>query len=153
MPRIQMERSGEMEVFLRVVEKEGFSAAARSLDLTPSAVSKLIARLEGRLGVRLLARTTRALTLTEEGAAYHRAAGSALQELENAEQAVASGQARGLIRVNASLPFGTDIVAPSIPRFLQRQPGLIVDLSFTDDVVNLLSENADVSDPDGRAAR
>jgi DNA-binding transcriptional LysR family regulator len=145
MPRIQMERSGEMEVFLRVVEKEGFSAAARSLDLTPSAVSKLIARLESRLGVRLLARTTRAVTLTEEGATYHRAAGSALQELENAEQAVASGQARGLIRVNASLPFGTDIVAPSIPRFLQRQPGLIVDLSFTDDVVNLLSEKADVA--------
>src|SRR5215470_892913 len=107
MPRIPMERSGEMEVFARVVEKGGFSAAARSLDLTPSAVSKLIARLEGRLGVRLLARTTRALTLTEEGAAHHRAAGSALQELENAEQAVASGQARGLIRVNASLPFGT----------------------------------------------
>lgn len=68
MPRIQMERSGEMEVFLRVVEKEGFSAAARSLDLTPSAVSKLIARLESRLGVRLLARTTRAVTLTKEGA-------------------------------------------------------------------------------------
>jgi DNA-binding transcriptional LysR family regulator len=74
MPRIPMERSGEMEVFARVVEKASFSAAARSLDLTPSAVSKLIGRLEERLGIRLLARTTRALTLTEEGVTYHRAA-------------------------------------------------------------------------------
>jgi DNA-binding transcriptional LysR family regulator len=83
--------------------------------------------------------------LTEEGVAYHRAAGRALQELEDAEQGVASGQAQGLIRINASLPFGSYILAPSIARFLQRQPGLIVDLSFTDDVVSLLSEKADVA--------
>jgi DNA-binding transcriptional LysR family regulator len=146
-----MDRSGEMEIFLRVVEKGGFSAAARSLDLTPSAVSKLIGRLEARLGVRLLARTTRALMLTEEGVAFHRAAGRALQELEDAEQGVASGQGRGLIRINASLPFGSYILAPSIARFLQRQPGLIVDLSFTDDVVSLLSRRSGAAAPPSRA--
>jgi len=93
----------------RVVEKGSFSAAARSLDLTPSAVSKLIGRLEGRLGTRLLARTTRALTLTEEGLAYHRAAERILGELNAADQAVATGSARGRIRVNASLPLGTPV--------------------------------------------
>jgi DNA-binding transcriptional LysR family regulator len=145
MPRVVMERSGEMEVFARVVETGGFSAAARSLDLTPSAVSKLIARLEDRLGVRLLARTTRALALTEEGAAYYHAALRVLQELNEADDAVATGSARGRIRVNASLPFGTMFVAPYVSEFLRRQPNLTVDLSFTDDVVNLLEEKADVA--------
>jgi DNA-binding transcriptional LysR family regulator len=145
MPRVIMERSGEMEVFARVVETRGFSAAARSLDLTPSAVSKLIARLEDRLGVRLLARTTRALSLTEEGAAYYHAALLVLQELNEADDAVATGSARARIRVNASLPFGTMFVAPYISEFLRRQPNLTVDLSFTDDVVNLLEEKADVA--------
>jgi DNA-binding transcriptional LysR family regulator len=145
MPRILMERSGEMEIFARVVEKGSFSAAARSLDLTPSAVSKLIGRLEGRLGTRLLARTTRALTLTEEGMAYHRAAERILEELNAADQAVATGSARGRIRVNASLPLGTSFVAPSIGRFVADHPNLTVDLSFTDEVVNLLEEKADVA--------
>lgn len=145
MARILMERSGEMEVFARVVEKASFSAAARSLDLTPSAVSKLIGRLEQRLGTRLLARTTRALTLTEEGAAYHRAAERILQDLNEADQAVATGAARGRIRVNASLPFGTVFVAPSIGRFMESHPNLTVDLSFTDEVINLLEEKADIA--------
>ena len=145
MPRITMERSGEMEVFVRVVREGGFSAAARTLDLTPSAVSKLIARLEERIGTRLLARTTRLLKLTEEGEAYHRAALRVLQDLNDAEQAAASGAVRGRVRVNASLPFGTMFVAPSIPQFLARHPELIVDLSFTDDVVNLLEQKADIA--------
>jgi DNA-binding transcriptional LysR family regulator len=145
MPAITMERSGEMEVFVKVVREGGFSAAARTLDLTPSAVSKLIARLEQRIGTRLLVRTTRALRLTEEGEAYHRAALRILQDLNDAEQAAASGAVRGRVRVNASLPFGTMFVAPSIPGFLARHPDLIVDLSFTDDVVNLLEQRADIA--------
>jgi DNA-binding transcriptional LysR family regulator len=145
MPRIAMERSGEMEVFVRVVREGGFSAAARTLDLTPSAVSKLIARLEGRIGTRLLARTTRALRLTDEGEAYNRAALRVLQDLNDAEHAAASGAVRGRIRVNASLPFGTMFVVPSIPRFLARHPDLIVDLSFTDDIVDLLEQKADIA--------
>jgi DNA-binding transcriptional LysR family regulator len=145
MTRILMERSGEMEVFVRVVQEGAFSAAARSLDLTPSAVSKLIARLELRLGARLLMRTTRALTLTEEGEAYHRAALRILQELNDADQAAASGAVRGRLRVNASVPLGTLFIVPSMPSFLARHPDLIVDLSFTDDVVNLLAQKADIA--------
>lgn len=145
MPRIFMERSGEMEVFLRVVQEGGFSAAARSLELTPSAISKLIARLEERLGARLLVRTTRALTLTEEGEAYQRAALRIVQELNDADQAAAKGAVRGRLRVSASIPFGTMFVAPAIPAFLARHPDLTVDLSLTDDVIDLLAQRTDVA--------
>ncbi|MBB2830143.1 LysR family transcriptional regulator [Rhizobium phaseoli] len=145
MPPIVMERSGEMEVFARVVQDGGFSAAARNLDITPSAVSKLIARLEARLGTRLLVRTTRALTLTEEGEAYHHAALKILQELNDADQAAAGGAVRGRLRINTTIPFGTMFVAPVIPDFIARNPDLIVDLSFTDGIVDLVAEKTDVA--------
>jgi DNA-binding transcriptional LysR family regulator len=145
MPRILMERSGEMEVFARVVQDGGFSAAARNLDITPSAVSKLIARLETRLGTRLLVRTTRALTLTEEGEAYHHAALRILQELNDAEQEAAGGAVRGRLRINTTIPFGTMFVAPAIPDFIARNPAIIVDLSFTDGIVDLVAEKTDVA--------
>lgn len=145
MRRILMERSGEMEVFARVVQDGGFSAAARNLDITPSAVSKLIARLETRLGTRLLMRTTRALTLTEEGEAYHHAALRILQELNDADQEAAGGAVRGRLRINTTIPFGTMFVAPALPDFIARNPDLIVDLSFTDGIVDLVAEKTDVA--------
>jgi DNA-binding transcriptional LysR family regulator len=145
MTRVLMERSGEMEVFVRVIQDGGFSAAARSLDLTPSAVSKLIARLEARLGARLLTRTTRALTLTDEGQTYLTAAMRILQDLNDADQAVGGSTIRGRLVVNSSLPFGTRFIAPAIPAFLASHPDLVIDLSVTDDVVNLLGQKADLA--------
>src|SRR5262245_26411963 len=145
MSRIRMDRSGEMEVFVRVVQEGGFSAAARAIGLTPSAVSKLIVRLEERLGVRLLLRTTRALTLTEEGEVYHRSAQRILQELDDADQSVATEKLRGRLAINASIPFGNLFVAPAVPAFLALHPELKIDLSFTDDVVDLLAKRADVA--------
>ncbi|MBW6420821.1 LysR family transcriptional regulator [Rhizobium sp. XQZ8] len=145
MPQILMDRSGEMEVFVRVVHEGGFSAAARSLDITPSAVSKLIGRLETRLGARLLMRTTRALALTEEGQAYHHAALRILQDLADAEEAASGGAIRGRLRVNTTIPFGTMFVAPAMPQFLKGNPSLIVDLSFTDGIVDLVAEKTDVA--------
>lgn len=145
MPRIVMERSGELEVFLRVAREGGFSAAARSLGKTPSAVSKLIGRLEDRLGARLFVRTTRALTLTEEGEAYRRAGARIVQELDDADQAVAAGAVRGRLRVTASIPFGTMYVAPLVPAFLDRHPDATVELSLNDDIVDLLAQKTDVA--------
>lgn len=142
---IVMERSGELEVFLRVVQEGSFSAAARSLELMPSTISKLIARLEDRLGARLFVRTTRALTLTEEGESYHRAALRVVQELNDAEQAVAAGAVRGRLRISASIPFGAMYVAPAVPGFLAQHPELTVDLSLTDDVVDLLAQRTDIA--------
>ena len=145
MSRIVMERSGEMEIFARVVQEGGFSAAGRSLDLTPSAVSKAIARLEERLGARLLLRTTRALSLTEEGETYYQAALNILQAMSDAEHAAAAGAVRGRLRVSASLPFGAMFVAPAVPGFLARHPDVIVDFSATDDIVDLLAQRTDVA--------
>jgi DNA-binding transcriptional LysR family regulator len=145
MTQIVMERSGEMEVFARVVDEGAMASAARSLNLTPSAVSKLITRLENRLGTRLLARTTRALTLTDEGEAYYRASLRILRDMNEAEQSATGGTVRGRLRVNAAVPFGTMFVAPLIGPFLDRHPNVIVDLSLTDDVVDLVAERADVA--------
>lgn len=145
MARILMERSGEMEVFVRVVLDGSFSAAARNLELTPSAVSKLIARLEHRLGTRLLIRTTRALTLTDEGEAYFEAAQRILQEIADADDTASGGAVRGTLSVNASLPFGRLVVAPAVRSFLDKHPRLRISLSFTDDVVNLVTQRADIA--------
>ena len=139
-------RSGEMEVFVRVVEQGGFSAAARLSRLTPSAVSKLMARLERRLGVRLLNRSTRRLQLTPEGAAFYASAVRILDEIAAAEQEAAAGAApRGRLRVNTSVHFGMAHLLPLLPAFLERHPEMSVDVALTDTVVDLLDERADVA--------
>src|ERR1700733_5721153 len=91
MPRQEINRSGEMEGFVRAVELGGFSPAARALRMTPSAVSKLVARLEKRLGARLINRSTRKLLLTAEGQAFLDRAHRVLADLDEAERAVAAG--------------------------------------------------------------
>jgi DNA-binding transcriptional LysR family regulator len=145
MKRIVMDRSGELETFARVVQDGGFSAAARTLGLTQSAVSKVVTRLERRIGARLLTRTTRAVSLTDEGEAYYRAGLQIIQELNDAEQAAASGAVKGRLRVNASIPFGTLFGPPIIASFLARHPDVEIDFSVTDDIVDLLAQRADVA--------
>ena len=103
MARPDINRSGELEVFVRVIETGGFSAAARTLDMTPSAVSKLVARLEQRLGTRLLQRSTRQLQLTPEGCAFYERGLRVLADLEEAERcASAHAEPRGRLRVNST---------------------------------------------------
>jgi len=140
-------RAGEMEVFVRAVELGSFSAAARKLRLTPSAVSRLVSRIEDRLGVRLVLRSTRSLQLTAEGEAYFDRASRIVAEIEEAERAVSSGasEPRGPLRVNANIPFATHCVIPLIPAFLLRHPGITLDLSLTDFMVDLVGERADVA--------
>lgn len=145
MSELWMERSGEMEVFARVVQEGSFSAAARALGLTPSAISKLVARLEARLGVRLLLRSTRVIRLTLEGQAYLEAAQRALRALNEAELAVTAGSVRGTLSVTSSVPVGTMFVGPALPSFLAAYPHVTVDFSITDDMVNLLTQKADVA--------
>jgi DNA-binding transcriptional LysR family regulator len=135
-----------MEVFARVVEHGGFSAAARALHMTPSAVSKLIARLEARLGARLFNRSTRRLQLTPEGTAFHERAVRVLAAIEAAEREAAAGAVpRGLLRVNASVPIGSHYLLPVIPAFLAQYPEIRLDLTLTDTVVDLLEQRADVA--------
>jgi DNA-binding transcriptional LysR family regulator len=146
MARLEINRSGEMEVFVRVVERGGFSAAARDLRMTPSAVSKLLARLENRLGARLVNRTTRKLQLTPEGSAFYESATRILADMEEAERSASSAeQPAGRIRINTSASYGTHILAPILPEFLWRHPRVSVDIVQTDTVVDLLAERADIA--------
>ena len=146
MPRSEINRSGEMEVFTRVVELGGFSPAARALRMTPSAVSKLVARLEARLGVRLIVRSTRKFMLTEEGTTFHERALRVLADLEEAERAVATSQIpRGRLRVNTNVPFGRHFLLPLVPRFTALHPGVQLDLTLSDAVVDLVDVRADVA--------
>ncbi|HEV7335724.1 MAG TPA: LysR family transcriptional regulator [Bosea sp. (in: a-proteobacteria)] len=139
-------RSGEMEVFAAVVERGGFSAAAKLFGMTPSAVSKLVTRLEGRLGARLINRSTRKLQLTAEGQAFHQRCLTILSDIAEAEAEAAAGRApRGRVRVNANVAFGNQILLPLLPAFLAEHPELSVDLVFTDQVVDLIEERADIA--------
>ncbi|WKB51991.1 LysR family transcriptional regulator [Eleftheria terrae] len=143
-----------MSVFVRVVQDGSFSAAAKSLDMTPSAVSKLITRLEERLGVVLFLRSTRELTLTTEGEAFFDASVRILDDLEEAEQSIGAGsvEPKGILRVNASIPFGTHQLLPLLPEFHRRYPKVALDISLTDQVVDLARERVDVAVRVGRLA-
>jgi DNA-binding transcriptional LysR family regulator len=146
MSRLDVNRSGEMEVFTRVVELGGFSTAARAFRMTPSAVSKLVARLEARLGVRLINRSTRKLQLTPEGSAFYERALRILGEMSAAEREAAIGATpSGLLRVNTSVPFGLHRLLPLLPDFAKRYPDIKVEVVLTDLVVDLLEERADVA--------
>jgi len=141
-----------MRAFVRVVERQSFSGAADVLGLTPSAVSKLVSRLEDRLGVRLLHRTTRRLALTSEGDVYFARARQILADIDEAETEVAKSRSspRGHLHVNTSNAFGTHQLAPALPDFLKRYPDIEVELSITDRIVDLVEEPADVTIRAGR---
>ncbi|WP_256751888.1 LysR family transcriptional regulator [Mesorhizobium sp. Mes31] len=146
MARSDINRSGEIEVFVRVVEEGSFSSAARALRMTPSAVSKLIARLEARLGARLVSRSTRRLQLTPEGTAFYESGLRILADMAAAEREAAAGAApRGRLRVNTYVPFGVHRLIPLLPRFLERYREISVDLVLTDSVIDLMAERADVA--------
>ncbi|EJM72405.1 LysR family transcriptional regulator [Pseudomonas sp. GM60] len=139
-------RSGEMEVFTRVVNAGTFSEAARRLDMSPSAVSKLIARLEARLGARLLHRSTRRLELTAEGERFNNECLRILELIDSAERDIANvTRPSGLIQVNANLPFGLHCLLPLLPDFLAAYPDITLNVELTDTVVDLLERRADVA--------
>ena len=141
-----MSRPDEMAAFVRILDKGGFAPAARDLGLTPSALSKLVARLEARLGVRLLARTTRRLSPTPEGEGYAARARDILALIEAAEADAAAGRAqpRGHLRVNTGTAFAKHRLVPALPDFFARYPEVTLDLCVTDRRVDLVAEQADV---------
>lgn len=134
-----------IQAFRRVVELQSFGAAARSLDLTSGAVSKLVAQLEQDLGARLLNRTTRSVSVTEEGAAYYGAVVRVLDELDAAgEQARAkTATPSGTLRASVPSSFAMMWLAKRLPAFLTRHPQLKLDLSLNDRFVDLVEEGYD----------
>lgn len=146
MARPDVNRFGEMEVFVRVVDLGGFSAAARALQMSPSAVSKLVTRLEARLGARLLQRSTRQLQVTPEGRQFYERSACVLADLAEAERSVATAAVpQGRLSVNTNVPFGTHVLLPLVPAFMARFPQVQLDIQLTDRVVDLIEARADVA--------
>lgn len=142
-----MDATSDLRVFVRVLDRGNFSLAANDLGITPSAVSKLVSRLEDRLGVRLLERSTRRLALTPEGEAFLLRARRIVADIEEAEAEVASvrGAPRGKLRINSGTAFGLHQLAPSLAEFLNRYPEIDIELSITDRLVDLIEEQADIA--------
>ena len=152
MAKTGSDRALEMTTLVMAAEHGGFSAAARALGVTPSAVSKTITRLETRLGVRLLNRTTRRLTATAEGETLIARGRHILAELDEAELEVTRARSapRGLLRINTLVAFGLHTLPPVLPEFLRRYPDVQVELSITDRVVDLVDEGVDLAVRSGR---
>jgi len=149
-----MDRLAALTAFAAVIETGSFAAAARRLGRSPSRLSRQIADLEAGLGVRLLHRTTRALTLTEAGQAYHEHVARILAELATADQSVGCLQAapRGRLRVAAPMSFGIGHLAPLLPAFLEAYPEIELDLALNDRFVDLIDEGFDLAVRIGRLA-
>lgn len=139
--------AGEMALFAKVVEANGFSAAAQQMNMSASAISKRIARLEDRLGARLLHRTTRRLGLTEVGAAYYERCRLILDEIEEAELAVTAAMTRprGLLRLSVPTAFGQTQIAPLLPRFLEQYTEVRISVYAHDRDVDLINEGYDLA--------
>jgi DNA-binding transcriptional LysR family regulator len=138
---------GDLAAFVQSVESGSFALAAKRLSVTRSAVGKSVARLEKHLGVRLFVRTTRRQSLTEDGQAYYERCVRALQEIEAAEDVLASSQRAltGRLRISVPVLFGRHCVAPVLLRLARRHPGLTIETSFSDRVVDMVQEGFDLA--------
>ena len=136
-----------MRIFVSVVQRGSFALAAKDFDLTPSGVSKIVTRLEGRLGVQLLTRTTRRLALTSEGRTYLLRCREILGAIEAAESelTLSKGRPRGRLCVSAGTAVGRHQLVQLLPEFLEQYPDITVDLRITDRRVDLVADNIDVA--------
>ena len=140
-----MNNFSDVVAFVRVVEAHSFVAAAQTLGMSPSAISKAVSRLEERLGARLLNRTTRSLSLTDVGTSYYERCREALGQLDRAENEVSEsrGIPRGKLRVDVPISLGRRLIVPALPRFVAQYPELNVQMSMNDRVVDLVQEGID----------
>ncbi|AZF32154.1 Transcriptional regulator, LysR family [Pseudomonas sp. R4-35-07] len=145
--QIGLDRLTGLIAFARTASLGSYTAAARDLSVSPSAVSKSVQRLEEHLGLRLFSRTTRSLTLTPEGRELYERALRVIREIEDIEQtAVASrGEPSGTLKVTAPLPIGVNILAPALPAFRERYPKLAVDLRLGDQFADIIEQGIDVA--------
>lgn len=144
---IGFERLSGLIAFARAGSLGSYRAAARSLSVSPSAISKSIQRLEHHFGVSLFTRTTRSLTLTPEGRDLHERALQLLRQAEEIEQVAKSARSEpaGTLRIAASLPIGLHLIAPVITEFRKRHPKVLIDLRLNDQIVDLVEERIDLA--------
>ena len=145
--QIGIERLAGLIAFARAGSLGSYSAAARSLSVSPSAVSKSIQRLERQLGLSLFTRTTRSLTLTSEGRDLHERALRLLRDAEDIEQVAkaARSEPTGTLRIATSLPIGLHVIAPLLPCFRRLHSKVSIDLSLSDQWVDLIDEGVDIA--------
>jgi len=142
-----MDRFAAMQAFVAVADAHGFAPAAQRLGVSPSVVTRLVARLENQLGIRLLQRTTRSVTLTDAGTRYLERARRILSDLEEAEESASAERAQptGRLVVSAPAMFGRLHVSPLMCRYLNQNPDVIGELTLSDRVVNLIDDGIDLA--------
>jgi DNA-binding transcriptional LysR family regulator len=142
-----MQDLNDMLFFAEVVDRGGFAAAGRALNLPKSKLSRRVADLESRLGVRLLQRTTRKLSLTQAGEIYHRHCVAMREQAEAADEAVARVQTepRGTVRITCPVTLAQSTIGPLLPRFLAAHPQVRIDMLVTNRVIDLVQEGVDVA--------
>lgn len=142
-----LERLTGLIAFARAGSMGSYTAAAHSLSISPSAISKSVQRLERHLGISLFTRTTRSLTLTPEGRELHERALRLLRDAEEIEQAAMAARAEpsGTLRIAAPLPIGVHVIAPALPAFRKLHPKVMVDLRLNDQFVDIVEEGIDVA--------
>ncbi|MRT41501.1 LysR family transcriptional regulator [Enterobacteriaceae bacterium RIT702] len=145
--QIGFERLTGLIAFARAGSLGSYSAAARSLSVSPSAISKSIQRLETHLGITLFTRTTRSLSFTPEGRDLHERVLKLLRDAEEIEQVAKSARSEpaGTLRIATSLPIGVHIIAPAVTRFRQRHPKVMIDLRISDQISDLVEERIDIA--------
>src|SRR5690606_38664175 len=145
--QIGFERLTGLIAFARAGSLGSYTAAARSLSISPSAISKSIQRLERHLGVSLFTRTTRSLALTPDGRDIHERALRLLRDVEAIEQAAKTAHAEpaGTLRIAASSPIGLHVIAPSLPHFRKLHPKVTIDLRLNDQMVDIVEEGIDLA--------
>ncbi len=142
-----MDRFQAIATFARVVESGSFAGAAKRLGVSVSSVSRQVAELESHLGARLLNRTTRRISLTEPGRAFHERSVQLLADLEEAEASASEGAAvpRGTLRLSCPVSFGMDHIAPAVADFMRRYSGVKLELELSDRIVDLVDEGFDAA--------
>lgn len=148
-----LDKLSDMRAFQAVADTGGFTAAAAELRVSQSLVSRAVTRLERRLGTTLLHRSTRRVSLTDEGVTFLQGCRRVLEEIGEVERSVTSGESPGgVLRISASVLFGQDLIVPLLPEFMARYPKLEVQLSLADRHVDLIEEKIDVAIRLGRLA-
>jgi len=142
-----LDRFQALQIFRTVVEQGGFTAAARKLNMSPSAATKNISSLEAHLGVQLLNRSTRSIALTDHGRKFYEASVAILSRLDEAELDLreANSQARGRVRIVMPPSFGRVTFTPELPGFLDDNPGITLDVHFSDTPVDMIKEGFDLA--------
>jgi len=145
--QIGLDRLTGLIAFAKAGSLGSYTAAARSLSISPSAISKSVQRLEQRLGVSLFTRTTRSLTLTAEGRELHERALRLLRDAEEIEQLAKAARAApsGNLKIAASLPIGLHVIAPALAEFRKRYPSVTIDLRLSDQMIDLIAEGIDLA--------